>query len=84
MNTLTDWILAICAVAAVFISIWGLIKTNKNKKEIINIKQTLSLEIIQIKQSLAVLNKTNQGNIVNVGNANNNGIAGVFIEGNNQ
>lgn len=37
-------------------------------------------EIVKIKQNLTVINHGSHGNIVNVGNANNNGVAGVIID----
>jgi len=66
---ITNWISAICAILALPISIWSIISSSNNAKEITKIKQTLT-----------VINKTSHGNIVNVGSANNNGRDAVHFE----
>ncbi|MCX6763096.1 MAG: hypothetical protein NT093_05000 [Candidatus Moranbacteria bacterium] len=70
MNTTTDWIVAICAVISIPISIWAIMKANRA----IKIVQNNTTKINEI---------TTQGTgntIGHIENANNNGVAGVLIE----
>lgn len=82
MNNLTDWIVAISAVVALYFSYKSVQKSIKSEKEIIAVNQKLTLEINQVKQDLTTIKQGSNSNYIGkIENANNNGVAGVIING---